>query len=41
VHRENVQRNCLLTGENMTIVRDESVHINHDEKNLNAYKINQ
>jgi hypothetical protein len=39
------QRKCsaklFTTGENMTIVRDESVHINHDEKNLNIYKINQ
>ncbi|KAE9543412.1 hypothetical protein AGLY_002212 [Aphis glycines] len=31
----------FTSGENMTIVRDESVHINHDDKNLNVYKINQ
>ena len=31
----------FTTGENLTIVRDESVHVNHDEKNLNVYKLNQ
>jgi len=28
-------------NENMTIVCDESSHINHDEKNLYIYKLNQ
>jgi len=40
-----IQRKCsaklFTTGENLTIVRDESVHVNHDEKNLNVYKLNQ
>lgn len=39
------QRKCsaklFTTGENLTIVRDESVHLNHDKKNLNVYKLNQ
>lgn len=41
VYKVNLlERYISTSGKNMTIVRDDSSHLNHDEVNLHVYKFN-